>query len=82
MSRDKHVVIYSGPGCGPCKAAKAYFSQQGVTFTEYDVAKEPERASELMELSGSMSIPVIVIDDTVIQGFDKEKINSELGISG
>lgn len=78
---EKKVEIYSGPGCGPCQAAKMYFKQHHINFIEYDVAREPQRAVELLKISGSQSIPVIVIDGKVIKGFKKEQIAQELGIA-
>ncbi len=77
---EKKVEIYSGPNCGPCQSAKKYFQEHDVVFTEYNVALEPERAVELVQLSGSQSIPVIVIDGKVIRGFKKDEIAAELGI--
>lgn len=76
----KKVEIYSGPGCGPCQTAKLYFKQHHIDFIEYDVAREPQRAVELLKISGSQSIPVIVIDGKVIKGFKKEEVARELGI--
>jgi len=77
----KKVEIYSGPGCGPCQSAKQYFKEHNIDFIEYNVALEPERAMELLELSGAQSIPVIVIDGKVIKGFKKDEIAQELAIA-
>jgi glutaredoxin-like YruB-family protein len=76
----RKVEIYSGPNCGPCQSAKKYFKEHNIEFIEYNVAQEPERAVELLELSGTQSIPVIVIDGKVIKGFKKDEIAQELGI--
>jgi len=35
---------------------------------------------ELVRLTGSMSIPVIVVDDHVVRGFDKARLRTLLGI--
>jgi glutaredoxin len=37
---------------------------------------------ELIKLTGQMSIPVIVVDDQVVQGFNKPKLKTLLGLSG
>ena len=36
---------------------------------------------ELVKLTGQMSIPVIVVDNQVVQGFNKARLKSLLGIS-
>jgi len=35
---------------------------------------------QLVRLTGQMSIPVIVVDDQVVRGFDKARLKSLLGI--
>ena len=35
---------------------------------------------QLVKLTGQMSIPVIVVDDEVVHGFNKPKLKSLLGI--
>jgi len=36
---------------------------------------------ELIKLTGQMSIPVIVVDGEAVQGFNKPKLKSLLGLS-
>ncbi len=58
--------------------AKAYFDKLGVKYTDIDVEKDPKAAQEMIEKSGQMGVPVIDIDDTIIVGFDRPKIDLEL----
>ncbi len=58
--------------------AKEYLSRKKVAYTEYDVAKDPARARELVEKSGTMVVPVITIDGEVVIGFDKAKMDTLL----
>lgn len=76
----KNVVIYSTPTCTYCKAAKEFFTANGVEYTEYDVAADEVKRNELVEKSGQMGVPVITIDETVIVGFDEAKIKETLGL--
>ena len=41
---------------------------------------DPQAREQLVKLTGQMSIPVIVVDDQVVQGFDKAKLRSLLGL--
>ena len=35
---------------------------------------------DLVRLTGQMAVPVILVDDQVVRGFDKPKLKSLLGI--
>ena len=41
---------------------------------------DAQAREQLVKLTGQMSIPVIVVDDQVVQGFDKPKLKGLLGI--
>jgi glutaredoxin 3 len=49
-----------------------------VIFTEYDVGKDSQKAQEMIEKSGQMGVPVIVVDDEVVIGFNQAKIDTLL----
>ncbi len=70
----KHVTIYSTPTCHFCHLAKDYFTEQGIAFTDYNVAADLEKRKEMLEKSGQMGVPVIVIDNQLVVGFDQERI--------
>ena len=76
----KKVIIYSTPTCQYCKMAKAYFKDQGVEYTEIDVAGDPAKAQEMIEKSGQRGVPVIDIDGQITVGFDRPTIASQLGL--
>ena len=76
----KNVIIYSTPTCTYCKAAKEYFTAHNVAFTEYIVASDMERRKEMIDKTGQMGVPVIIVGDDITVGFDQEKIAAELGI--
>jgi len=77
---DHRVTVYSSPTWGPCKAAKEFLSSQGVAFEDINVLADAQARETLVKLTGQMSIPVIVVDDQVVQGFNKPKLKSLLGI--
>ncbi|MEX0918793.1 MAG: glutaredoxin family protein [Candidatus Paceibacterota bacterium] len=74
----KNVTIYSTPTCHFCHAAKEFFKENNIEFTDYDVSADTEKRSELIQKSGQMGVPVIFIDDEMIIGFDEPKIKSLL----
>lgn len=76
----KNVIIYSTPTCTYCKAAKDFFTANNVTYTEYNVASDMERRKEMIDKTGQMGVPVIIVGDEVVVGFDQDKIAESLGI--
>ena len=68
---DKKVVIYSTPTCPYCKRAKDYLSRKGIRYTDIDVAQDKEKAKEMTQKSGQMSVPVIIIDNEIVVGFNQ-----------
>ncbi|HET6477740.1 MAG TPA: Uxx-star family glutaredoxin-like (seleno)protein [Dehalococcoidales bacterium] len=74
----KKVTIYSTPTCPYCKRAKDYLTQKGIPFTDYNVAEDRAKAKEMIDKSKQMGVPVIVVDDDVIVGFNQVKLDSLL----
>ena len=74
----KIVSIYTTPICPYCNVAKAYFKEKGIEYNEYNVADDQEKAKEMVDKSGQMGVPVIIIGDEVVVGFNKEKIEELL----
>jgi glutaredoxin-like YruB-family protein len=72
------VVIYSLPIWPHCKKVKEYLSQKNITYVDYDVAKDQERLKEMLQKSGQLSTPVILVNDDVLIGFNKSKLDKLL----
>ncbi len=77
---DKHVTIYSTPTCHFCHMAKDFFTEKGVQYTNYDVASDPAKRQEMIQMTGQLGVPVIVIDGAVSVGFDRARLAEKLGI--
>ncbi len=76
----KKVTIYSTPTCHYCNLAKGYFDENGVKYEAFDVSSNLEKRKEMMEKSGQLGVPVILIDNEIIVGFDKSRLAEMLGI--
>lgn len=77
---DKSVTIYSTPTCHFCQMAKEFFTANNVPYTEHNVASDMEKRQEMIDKSGQMGVPVILIGDEIIVGFDREKIAAAVGV--
>lgn len=80
------VRIFSTPTCPYCKQAKEFFTSKGIVFEDIDVTSNPNSLKEMRTISGgARTVPVIVIDDAVIVGYEEAdivKILKEKGLSG
>lgn len=75
----KKVVVYSSDTCGYCTMAKDFLKSKGVEFVEKNVSNDMTARQELMK-KGFMGVPVIYVDDEVIHGFDKGRLEELLGL--
>jgi len=57
---------------------KEYLSQKGISYTEYDVGQDQDKAKEMIEKSKQMGVPVITVDDEVVVGFNQSLLDSLL----
>jgi len=76
----KEVTIYSTPTCHFCHMTKDFLSENNIPFKDYNVATDLEKRKEMVDRSGQMGVPVILIGDEVMVGFNKEKLAEALGI--
>ena len=76
----KKVTIYSTPTCHYCGLAKEYFDENKIKYESFDVASNLEKRREMMEKSGQLGVPVILIDKEVVVGFDRSRLAQLLDI--
>ena len=57
---------------------KKFLDEKGVSYEEIDLSANPDRVRELVEVSGQLGVPVIVVDGQVIVGFDRGTLESVL----
>lgn len=70
------VKIYSTKVCKYCDEAKSHMAQKQIPFENIVVTGNPELIAKARQLSGSMQVPVIVIGEKVIVGFDRDEFDS------
>ncbi len=59
---------------------KEFLSHHNVPFTDRNVAEDPDALRELTEKTGRRATPVIVVDDEVLVGFDRGKLQRLLDL--
>ena len=80
MNGQPRVIVFTTPTCSWCRAVKNYFKKHRVRFKEVDVTKDHRAAKDMVRRTGQQGVPVILINNRPIVGFDKPKINRFLNI--
>lgn len=71
------VEIFTTPSCPFCKALRAYLDARGIAYIEHNVnATQETRAA--FYASGAQGVPVVMIGERVIEGFNPVAIESAL----
>ena len=76
----KKVTIYSTPTCHYCAMAKEYFMANNVSYEDFDVASNADKRKEMMEKSGQLGVPVILVGDDIVVGFNRPRLAKLLDI--
>ena len=81
----KNIIMYTGPMCNFCEAAKRLFSRNNIKYKEIDISTKDGLRDEMIEKSnGKRTIPQIFFDDKHIGGYvelrELEKNNQLLDI--
>lgn len=77
----KNVTVYTTPTCTWCTTIKRHLQEHGVKYREIDVSADQKAAEEMVRKSGQQGVPQTDINGQIIVGFDKNRINSLLGIN-
>ena len=78
---EKHVTMYSTPTCHFCNLAKEYFAENNIAYTVFDVSTDTAKREEMIQMTGQLGVPVLVIDNDIMVGFDREKLAAKLGLA-
>jgi glutaredoxin 3 len=71
------VEIYTSDTCVYCHRAKEFFEENNISYVEHNISRDAEIRKSLM-LKGYRSVPLIVINNVEVLGFDKDKISDLL----
>ena len=68
----KNVIIYTGPFCNYCDAAKRLLTRNNAQFKEINIATVNGAKEEMiLKTNGKKTIPQIFFDDKHIGGYDE-----------
>ena len=76
----KKIEIYSTPSCHFCQMTKEFLTEHNIPFIDYNVLEDLEKRKEMIAKSGQMGVPVIVIDEKVMVGYDHDELARSVGV--
>jgi glutaredoxin len=75
------IKMYVTEWCGYCKQARAYFSRQGIRYTELDVEKSAAARAEYQQLQGR-GVPLILVGTQRMNGYSEDRLAQMLKGAG
>ena len=69
MGNGGKVTVYTTEPCGFCRQAKALLESRGVDYNEVSLTKDPDGRAALVQRTGQMTFPQIIIGERVVGGF-------------
>jgi thioredoxin 1 len=75
------VTVFSTPTCPWCTRLKNHLRDHHIAYKDIDVSRDTSAAQEMVLRSGQMGVPQTWIDDEVIVGFDRKRIDILLGLT-
>ncbi|HEY4280120.1 MAG TPA: glutaredoxin domain-containing protein [Conexibacter sp.] len=65
------ITLYTTDACPYCVRAKHLLEKRALPFEEINLARDPDGRAKLVELTGMMTFPQIVIDEHPLGGYDQ-----------
>jgi glutaredoxin 3 len=69
MGNGGKVTVYTTDPCGFCRQAKALLEARGVDYDEVCLTKAPDGRARLVQRTGQMTFPQIIVGERVVGGF-------------
>ncbi|MGM0433667.1 MAG: glutaredoxin family protein [Pseudomonadota bacterium] len=69
---DQEVVMFSIDYCPSCEAAKRFFSEHGIAYSEYNL-NESEKARATFERLGGRGTPLLFLQGKTMNGFHPQR---------
>jgi glutaredoxin 3 len=73
------ITMYSTDPCSFCARVKGMLNARDVEFVEVNLSKDPAGRMELVNKTGMMSFPQVLVGDELIGGFAELHAAAESG---
>jgi arsenate reductase-like glutaredoxin family protein len=77
------ITLFTSPNCGElCANGRALLSRRGIPFSERDAESTREDAERVKALIGGLQVPVLLVGDRALKGYNEETWNAALDGAG
>lgn len=74
------IIAYLKTGCPWCEALKNFFEENNIDYVEKNVTDNTDFMDEMIELSGQLKAPTVVIDGVVHGDVGVDEVKELLGL--
>ena len=68
-ANNQKITLFTTEPCGFCRQAKALLAARGLEYSEINLAKDPDGRADLVQRTGQMTFPQIIVGERAIGGF-------------
>src|SRR5438105_5084241 len=77
MTKPK-IVAYLKPSCGWSQGVRAIMRKYDLTFEDRDIINDPVQRQEMIEKSGQMLSPCVMVNDRMLADISGEEVEAYL----
>lgn len=83
VAREKHPITLYTSACGTlCDQARQLLSDRGVPYRSKDLQASEEARNEVQKLTGKLNVPVLLVGNEKVEGFEAGKWQAALDRAG
>ena len=73
-----NIKAYLKPSCGWSNGVRAIMRKYNLAYEDIDIINNRENYAEMVQKSGQLGVPVIAINEDVVVGFNRSKLDDLL----
>jgi glutaredoxin len=81
MAKSPRITVYTTDRCAHCRAAKDFLKRHRLGFREANIGRD-RRAQKEFERLGARAVPVILVGEHRLNGFDPKRLAELLARAG
>jgi len=82
MKSAPKVIVFSTPTCSWCRTVKQYLKKNNIHFKDIDISRDERAAKDMVRRTKQQGVPVTLINNRPVIGFNKLELNKLLNIKG
>ncbi len=80
MDQTRKVIVFTTPTCSWCRTVKNHLKKHKIRFREIDISRDPAAARDMVRRTGQQGVPVTLVNNKPVLGFNQSELNRLLGI--